>query len=412
VCQNQSRSNASDSRKSMPDQVVIEGVTLVPARQVEEDARLCMEWRNDPATRTMSYHRELEEWPRFWLQYRDSYFLYLELPPMFALYRRERIGFLRFRPYVFALPQMVRSVDIGINIAPEWRSQGWGKRVIAAATFHLFCEGVDQVIAEIKPENTASRKAFANAGYALMDGLDRTIPDLTESVRILRYIATRSLALPRAVQWVFLDLDGTIADSMSVLYDVYVTFLSTHGRTGNEREFGELVGPRIMEAIALLKERHSLVGSIEALRDQYFSVLEVAYAGVLPMRGALDLVRALRAQGYRLALVTASMRAWVVPFLERQVWTDLFDVCVTGDDVLEAKPAPDIYIEALRRAGTSDAQAIAVEDSRNGVLSAVRAGIRAIAIGPQEREQALLKCGAHTVVRGLEQVMAVVEQFA
>ena len=57
-----------------------------------------------------------------------------------------------------------------------------------------------------------------------------------------------------------------------------------------------------------------------------------------------------------------------------------FAVVVTADQVREAKPAPDVYLEACRRLGASPAEAIALEDSPTGVAAARAAGLYVIGV--------------------------------
>jgi beta-phosphoglucomutase-like phosphatase (HAD superfamily) len=55
-------------------------------------------------------------------------------------------------------------------------------------------------------------------------------------------------------------------------------------------------------------------------------------------------------------------------------------VTVSSEEVPRGKPAPDVYLEAARRLGVGAADCAAIEDSTNGILSGVAAGMRVIAI--------------------------------
>ncbi|MBC8159558.1 MAG: N-acetylneuraminate synthase, partial [Alphaproteobacteria bacterium] len=72
--------------------------SLEVCRPIEEHARLVMAWRNDPHTLAMSYHREAKVWDAFWPEFRDTYFAYPALPPMFLVADGERVAFLRYLP--------------------------------------------------------------------------------------------------------------------------------------------------------------------------------------------------------------------------------------------------------------------------------------------------------------------------
>jgi len=56
-----------------------------------------MDWRNDPDTLTQSFHSAPKVWPDFYQEFIHEYLLDSSLPPLFALEKGKRVGFLRFR---------------------------------------------------------------------------------------------------------------------------------------------------------------------------------------------------------------------------------------------------------------------------------------------------------------------------
>ncbi len=103
-----------------------------------------------------------------------------------------------------------------------------------------------------------------------------------------------------------------------------------------------------------------------------------AYRRELPLLpGAREAVERL-AQRYPLALASSSNRPVIDLVLELMGVGDRFVATVSSEEVGRGKPAPDVYLEALRRLGVTHAAAI--EDSENGIRSAHAAGLRVIAI--------------------------------
>jgi len=84
--------------------------------------------------------------------------------------------------------------------------------------------------------------------------------------------------------------------------------------------------------------------------------------------------------GIRLAVASSSSREWVVGHLEQFGLLSYFDAICTADDVDRAKPDPAVYRLALERLGVAAHEAIAIEDSRNGLLAAKRAGLRCVVV--------------------------------
>jgi beta-phosphoglucomutase-like phosphatase (HAD superfamily) len=66
--------------------------------------------------------------------------------------------------------------------------------------------------------------------------------------------------------------------------------------------------------------------------------------------------------------------------LEATSLVEVIRVSVSSEEVARGKPAPDVYLEAVRRLGVAPARAAAVEDSSNGLRSARAAGLRLVAV--------------------------------
>jgi HAD superfamily hydrolase (TIGR01509 family) len=100
-----------------------------------------------------------------------------------------------------------------------------------------------------------------------------------------------------------------------------------------------------------------------------------------PVRpGVVDLAKAARAAGMKAGVASSSSCDWVRGHLERLGIVDLFDCLQARDDVEHVKPEPDLYIASLDCLGVAATEAVAIEDSPNGVTAAKRAGLRCVAV--------------------------------
>jgi HAD superfamily hydrolase (TIGR01509 family) len=134
----------------------------------------------------------------------------------------------------------------------------------------------------------------------------------------------------------------------------------------------------------------------------------LADVGVVAFPGSVALVRALRAAGRRLAVVSASENCAAV--LDGAGIADLFDVRVDGkvtsEHRLAGKPAPDTYLFAARQLGVDASNAAVVEDAPAGVASG-RAGRFGLVVGVSRgaSPDELLRSGADVVVSDLSEMM-------
>jgi HAD superfamily hydrolase (TIGR01509 family) len=109
---------------------------------------------------------------------------------------------------------------------------------------------------------------------------------------------------------------------------------------------------------------------------------EMVAAGQLPPRpGIRRIIADAEDAGWTLAVASTSAEAAVRAILDYTAGPERaarFDLVLAGDVVSRKKPAPDIYLLALERLAVPAADALVIEDSRNGLLAAVGAGLRCV----------------------------------
>ncbi|MGH2507089.1 MAG: HAD family hydrolase [Ktedonobacteraceae bacterium] len=99
---------------------------------------------------------------------------------------------------------------------------------------------------------------------------------------------------------------------------------------------------------------------------------------ILP--GVEALLHEAKRRGLGLAVASSSTRTWVDGHLQRLGLAQYFDLLICGSEVARTKPYPDLYLAALSQLGVSASQAIAFEDSLNGMRAAQQAGIFCIVV--------------------------------
>lgn len=122
------------------------------------------------------------------------------------------------------------------------------------------------------------------------------------------------------------------------------------------------------------------IARLHAAKTQAY-LASLSSGKVVARPGVNAVVAAARAKGLRLAVATTTSPA-NVEGLVQAIWgcaaASLFEVIAAGDEVAVKKPAPDVYLLALQRLGVAPAEALAFEDSRNGLLAARAAGLAVI----------------------------------
>lgn len=120
-----------------------------------------------------------------------------------------------------------------------------------------------------------------------------------------------------------------------------------------------------------------MIPEIHAEKTKVFG--SVVRDGAVPLRdGVARLLGEALGEGCRLAIATTTSAANVAALLHSTLGTgglEMFSVIACGDEVRAKKPAPDIYQLALAQLGLGADQAVAFEDSANGLHAAVAAGL-------------------------------------
>ncbi len=184
-----------------------------------------------------------------------------------------------------------------------------------------------------------------------------------------------------------LDLDGTIADTIPFLFEVYKTLLSEYDREGTKKEFNELMGPSLEEISVILCKRHGIEVSAEKVYARYMGLISDAYVTQVQMLdGAHRFIEWAVENGKRLALVTSNDTTLAEGFLEANGLMPHFSAVITAQRVNRRKPDPECYQNALAALDIASTEAVAVEDSPPGVEAAINAGIRTIWIGAEHHD--------------------------
>lgn len=195
--------------------------------------------------------------------------------------------------------------------------------------------------------------------------------------------STRSArALPSPMKAVLLDMDGTLFDSERIFYDIFKEAEELFGFENCEGLLRQLTGARVVDPTPLFVD---FLGS-EALAQQVMAYRKEQVAARYPhvkaplKPGAAELLAELKSRGIATALVTSSPMERVEKQFHDQGLPLNFDVIVTGGEVKEGKPAPDIYFLAASRLQISIASCVVVEDSRFGVAAGHASGAYTILV--------------------------------
>lgn len=180
------------------------------------------------------------------------------------------------------------------------------------------------------------------------------------------------------------DMDGVIVDTTKKHYALYIQFINSFGKEADVEECRKLDGLKIAEIIAYAKNEHNLPYSEEELIRRYHQEIEKIYSQVTLIKKVDKVLRTLRKHGCKIALASSAHRKYVDLVLERFKLKDYFDFIVSGDDVSQAKPSPEIY--NCVRSYFGNKEYFVIEDSSHGIAAAANARMNVIFFNPDKSE--------------------------
>jgi HAD superfamily hydrolase (TIGR01509 family) len=209
-----------------------------------------------------------------------------------------------------------------------------------------------------------------------------------------------------------LDMDGLLLDTEKVSRQCWVEAEEETGFRMPPGFYSTLIG----QSMARIRERLPSVMDPLCNIDDFLAVAGRIYTAALtdfpvPVKpGAPELLEILSRKGIPCCLATSTHRVLCEHKLESSGLGRWLPLRVCGDDVALSKPAPDIYLEAARRTGFAPGELLVLEDSENGIRSALAAGCRVAHIPDIAPVSMEWQVRVDRVYRGLADVLRALER--
>lgn len=193
------------------------------------------------------------------------------------------------------------------------------------------------------------------------------------------------------IKGVLFDMDGVLADSEPFICKAAVMMFSELGIVVSEEDFKPFTGMGENKYIGGVAGIYGVQIDIEQVKARTYAIYkEIVNGNLLPLPGAIEFIERCRRKGLRLALATSADNIKMeINLKEIGLEAGIFNSIVTGLEVVNKKPFPDIYLKASENLGLDPKECLVVEDAVSGIKAGKNAGCMCLAVTTSFGREAL-----------------------
>ncbi|WP_281378845.1 HAD family hydrolase [Paenibacillus phyllosphaerae] len=185
----------------------------------------------------------------------------------------------------------------------------------------------------------------------------------------------------RKVRGAFIfDMDGVILDSEPLHFEADRLTMARFGHHVEQEDLETFVGMTNPEMWRVIRQSYGMEVELDKILACQKSIkLEKLLSEAWePIQGIKELLALLQASRIPMAVASSSPRWFIEGVLTQLKIENYFKIILSGEEMKQGKPSPDIYLETARLLGVKPEHCVVLEDSRNGVAAAKAAGMTCI----------------------------------
>jgi beta-phosphoglucomutase family hydrolase len=181
---------------------------------------------------------------------------------------------------------------------------------------------------------------------------------------------------------VIFDMDGVLVDTSPFHIQKWEALLADHGIAFDRKALPkQVLGPANEPTLRLFFGDRITADDGRRLSEELEAKFRKAFAPhAKPIPGVERLISECHDHGVLVALASAAISKNVNFILDALKLRPFFHVILTGDEITESKPHPEIYVKTAQKLGLRPAHCVAIEDSFVGIEAAKRAGMKCVAV--------------------------------
>ena len=183
------------------------------------------------------------------------------------------------------------------------------------------------------------------------------------------------------IKAVLFDLDGTLVESMSMWGDIDVDYLKKFHIPVPEGLQKAIEGLSMYQTAVYFKGNFAIEDSLENIMDEWNRMAYEKYTTEIPLKpGVRAFLDVLKSKNIPCGIATSNSRILTEAILKSHQVENYFSLMVTGDEITNGKPNPEVYLEAAKKLDIAPEHCLVFEDIPFGIMAGKRAGMTVCAV--------------------------------
>ncbi len=181
---------------------------------------------------------------------------------------------------------------------------------------------------------------------------------------------------------ILFDMDGVLVDSEEYIFEATKLMFAEHGIIVNKEDAMPFVGMGENKYVSGIGERNGFIVDIVRDKARTYQIYKEITSGKLnALPGVIDFLNLCKSKGLLMAVASSADNVKVrINLSEIGISEDTFQAIVTGEDVENKKPFPDIYIKAATLLNLQPDECLVIEDAVSGIKAGKSAGAKCLAL--------------------------------
>jgi len=211
------------------------------------------------------------------------------------------------------------------------------------------------------------------------------------------------------IKAVLFDMDGVLVCSEPIIREAAKAALKLWGVEAQDEDFLPFIGAGEDRFVGGVAQAHGVPYVLEMKNKAYEIYLSMVDERIEVYDGVHEVIQTLKGMGLKIAVCSSADRIKVEANLKAaKLPMEWFDCIVTGSDIINKKPDPEVFIKGAKGVGVKPEFCAVIEDALNGIEAAKAAGMKAIGITTSFTREKLMEACPYAICDSIKDIVDII----